>query len=65
MLPELEDSDWQEAFVYADNFCIEDVCCIVALEEGCNDSESWLGFFKLKDGRYAALDAWCDYTGWD
>lgn len=46
-------------------FARKDVKTIVAMDEGCNDEESWLGVFELKDGRFAYLEAWCDYTGWD
>lgn len=73
----LDDYDWQQAFFFAspdavvddnvstESFGIDDVDEIIAAEEGENDGDSWLGVFKLKDGRYAMLDAWCDYTGWD
>jgi hypothetical protein len=43
----------------------EDVEEIVAMDEGENDGSNWIGVFKLKDGRYATIDAGCDYTGWD
>jgi hypothetical protein len=46
-------------------FSREDVAEIVAIEDGENDEESWLGVFKLKDGRYAMVEAGCCYTGWD
>lgn len=45
-------------------FTREDVTKIIALREGENDGESWVGIFALKDGRFAVLRAWCDYTGW-
>jgi len=43
----------------------EDVEAIIAIEDGENDGPEWLGLFKMKDGRYLALEAGCDYTGWD
>ena len=43
----------------------EDVDIIIAMVNGCPDEASWVGLFKLKDGRYASLEAGCDYTGWD
>lgn len=43
----------------------EDVVEIIAVEEGQNDGPHWIGVFRLRDGRYASLDAGCDYTGWD
>ena len=52
------------ADVSTDAFTREDVEEIIALEEGENDGEAWVAVFKLKDGRFACLRAWCDYTGW-
>ncbi len=43
----------------------EDVKRILAMDEGVNDEEDWVGVFELKDGRFASVAAWCDYTGWD
>ncbi|MDQ0494031.1 hypothetical protein [Paenibacillus brasilensis] len=43
----------------------EDVEEIIAMSEGENDGPNWIGVFKLQDGRYATIDAGCDYTGWD
>ena len=43
----------------------EDVEAIIAIDDGENDEANWLGLFKMKDGRYLALSAGCDYTGWD
>lgn len=60
----LEDYNWKEAFSFA-KFEIEDIAEVIALEEGENDGDSWAGVFKLKDGNYGYIDAWCDYTGWD
>ena len=59
-----EDYNWDNAFGYAP-FSREDVAEIIAYEEGQNDGDSWVGVFKLKDGRFGYVDAWCDYTGWD
>jgi hypothetical protein len=42
----------------------EDVQEIIAMSDGENDGENWVGVFKLKDGRFALIDAGCDYTGW-
>lgn len=50
--------------VSTDSFSRDDVEEILAIEEGENDGDSWTGLFKLKDGRFAAVSAWCDYTGW-
>jgi hypothetical protein len=59
-----EDYDWQQALCYAP-FDIKDIVEIVAISEGYNDGESWVGVFKLANGNYGFIDAWCDYTGWD
>lgn len=73
----LETGDWDEVFKYAEpvvvmghfvdtaSFTREDVSEIFFLEEGENDGPEWIGVFKLKDGRFAAIRAGCDYTGWD
>lgn len=45
-------------------FSREDVEEIIAISDGENDGQNWLGVFKLKDGRYATIDSGCDYTGW-
>lgn len=73
------DSDWEEAFVYAQNpypsevdkgiplepCLIGDIVQVIAAETGEIDRDRWVGVFKLKDGRYMTLSAWCDFTGWD
>jgi hypothetical protein len=88
MLPQLDNSDWKEAFKYASphiceaghqhgpespfpvaivstaEFTRDDVVRIVAMAEGENDGDAWIGVFELGDGRFACLRAWCDYTGW-
>lgn len=77
--PRLDTYDWEHIFnEYArpdrcvpddtttptDPFTREDVETIFGLLEGDNDGPSWVGVFKLKDGRYAYLTGSCDYTGW-
>lgn len=75
---EIDDSDWEAAFAFAGSphrcagstcsvapFDQEDVESIISLAWGENGLESWIGVFKLKDGRFAFLSAWCDNTGWD
>lgn len=42
-----------------------DVVEIAYLAEGENDGPAWLCVGRLEDGRWFALDASCDYTGWD
>jgi hypothetical protein len=75
----MDDFDWQEAFACAMRddirlvpgytgsvapFELGDVEEIVAISAGENDEESWVGVFRLRDGRFAFVSAWCDYTGW-
>ena len=42
-----------------------DVEEVIAASEGENDVASWLCVVRLRDRRFAFVDAWCDYTGWD
>lgn len=75
----VENYDWQEAFACAMRdelrpvpgysgsmapFAVGDVAEILALSEGQNDEQSWFGAFRLKDGRFVFVSAWCDHTGW-
>ncbi len=48
-----------------DPFCREDVKRIIAMVEGKHDEQDWLICGELNDGRFFALSAGCDYTGWD
>jgi len=41
-----------------------DVARVVAMEDGDNDGPDWVCVGELKDGRYFAINAGCDYTGW-
>ena len=76
-LAEMRESyDWREAMSVAverpsegyfgsvECFGLEDVAEVIASSEGENDGASWVAVFRLKDGRFAFLAAWCDYTGW-
>lgn len=42
-----------------------DIAEVLATVEGENDGADWIGVFRMKDGRYLAVVAGCDYTGWD
>lgn len=42
----------------------ENVVEILAIHDGENDADDWVGIFRLDDGRFAVLSAGCDYTGW-
>jgi len=78
MLERLNTYNWEEAFRCAQHlveptpgfkgskapFYREDVERIILIAEGANDGDPWVGAFKLDDGRYGVVRAWCDYTGW-
>jgi hypothetical protein len=49
----------------AEPFGRADVATIIAAVDGENDGPEWLICGRLKDGRWFALSAGCDYTGWD
>lgn len=42
-----------------------DVKRVVACQDGEKDSSDWVCVGELWDGRFFALRAGCDYTGWD
>jgi hypothetical protein len=42
-----------------------DVVRVIAASEGKNDGPNWLIVVELADGRFAFVEAGCDYTGWD
>jgi len=42
-----------------------DVAEILSAVNGENDGDEWIGVFRMRDGRYLAAVAGCDYTGWD
>lgn len=56
-----------EAFggVSDQQFVREDVAEILAMQDGENEEADWVGLFRLRDGRCAAVTGGCDYTGWD
>ncbi len=71
------DDGWQCAFQEAiyhqhssrydpkDRGPVEDIIDIVAADEGIGDEKDWVAIVQLKDGRFAVMNAGCDYTGWD
>lgn len=74
----LNDPDWETIFKEYVNppahvrrlpvettYAREDVRKILAIEDGENDGPCWLGVFKMRDGKFLAVRAGCDYTGWD
>jgi len=74
----VDDYDWQEVFkteyatpeaipgVVCDTslFTLQDVERIIGSVNGENDGPSWVAVGQLNDGRYFAIRAGCDYTGW-
>jgi hypothetical protein len=48
-----------------ETFTREDVVKIYGKSEGEGDESEWIIYGKLKDGRFFAIEAGCDYTGWD
>lgn len=77
-MSELNGYNWEQAFsccsppeplfgekVGLADFTIMSVKEIIALDEGENDVEDWIGLFRLNDGRYVFISAGCDFTGWE
>lgn len=86
VLPQLDDSDLQNAFGYAgepggcgtgsvqaacpgsdcdtSSFRRSDVAMVTGISHGENDGPDWLVLGRLHDGRWFALKAGCDNTGW-
>ena len=48
-----------------DRFRLDDVRAVLAKKAGANDERPWLAAVELWDGRWAFVEASCDYTGWD
>lgn len=46
-------------------FGMDDVEEVLRESEGENDERPWYCVLRLKDGRFASIEAGCDYTGWD
>ena len=72
-----ESYDWEEVFNFVGHpsnpitrqvsevaYTRNDIEEVIASREGYNDGDSWLGVFKMKDGKYLFAWGWCDYTGW-
>lgn len=63
LFPELEGYDWPSVIAYA-QFGTVDIERIIAMSEGDNDGPDWILVVRLRGGKYAAVVAGCDYTGW-
>lgn len=48
-----------------EEFSIENIEELLAIREGENDGESWIWILKLSDDKFAYVEGWCDFTGWD
>jgi len=46
-------------------FGMEDVKDVICVSAGMKEEDSWLCILELRDGRFAYIEACCDYTGWD
>lgn len=60
----LNDHDLQECAKYGNGFDFGDIEKSLACLFGENEGPSWHYVVKLKNGKYAYLTGWCDYTGW-
>ena len=49
----------------AKSFGVDDVAETLAFSRGENDESDWLWVGILRDGRFAFVQAGCDFTGWD
>ena len=76
-IKEFNKYDWREVFKYADParanpgsgtnttpFALKDVRRVIASQDGDNDGPDWVMCGELWDGRFFAIRAGCDYTGW-
>lgn len=67
----LADWDLVSAFTYNDvayegqQYSLDNVESVLYKEKNKVHGTSCEWLVKLCDGRYAALEGWCDYTGWD
>ena len=61
------DYDLESALEYniCEHFGINDIEYKIAEVPGMNDEFDWWWILQLKNGKFALLSAWCDYTGWD
>lgn len=50
---------------HGEPFGMNDVIEIIAADPGENDEQEWVCALELADGRFAYIEAGCDYTGWD
>ena len=61
------DEDMKAAFyeIGTLEFELDDIKDILAVIAGENDEYNWYWVVELNNGRFALIDAWCGYTGWD
>ena len=45
-------------------FTRKDIKHVISMAYGENDGDDWILVVQLWDGRFAFLEAGCDYTGW-
>ena len=58
--------DFSESVAQAEGFTMPDIETAIAAWGEDGDYHEWSGGFllKLKDGRFAYIEGWCDTTGW-
>lgn len=45
-------------------YTLNHVAKVLGRSEGENDGDDWVGLFEMDDGKFIAVNAGCDYTGW-
>lgn len=63
-LESLWGEDFPHVFNYAKEFSRNDVKEVLHQNPGFRDYNEWVVVLLLKNGKFAYLTAWCDYTGW-
>lgn len=58
--------DFSESIAQAEGFAMADIDSALAAWGENGDYAEWSGGFllRLKDGRFAYVEGWCDTTGW-
>jgi hypothetical protein len=65
-MAEFTSYDFSESVAQATGFDMGDIESAIAAWGQHGDDAEWTGGFllKLKDGRFAYIEGWCDTTGW-
>lgn len=62
--PDVRTTELAEKDTDTSPFGSSDVDYMIAMSDGENDEQDWVGAGRLKDGRWFYIEAGCDYTGW-